>query len=216
MAKRPKLVPAILASSTEELLAQARRVAPLTDLLSYDVADGELVGARTPKPEEYPRLPDGKQIFWHLMVHEPTEYLGACLEAPTAFVALHLEARGLQEALTYLAEQGISTGLVLSPRTPATALTPYLDAIQFAQVMTVDLGAQGQSFQPVQLQKLRELRSLAPGLELAVDGGVSSATIESILRYRPDYLVVGSALTRSETPSDSWQTLNRLIDIGIQ
>lgn len=212
---KPMLIPAILAQTVEGLLAQAERVAPLSDLIHYDVADGRFVSTQTPPPSDYPHLTEGKRIIWHLMVEEPDEFLDACLQYPTERIILHAESRGLEAALTILTEREIPAGLALNPRTRVAEITQLLREIPYVQVMTVEPGAQGHAFQPTLLTKITQLREAFPALQIAVDGGLNSATIESVSRYHPDYVVVGSALTEAEDPNDEYRILTRLTSINL-
>lgn len=205
------IVPALLASTPQELERQLEKVAGLSPLLSYDVADGVLVSPATPWPGEYPLPPDGTAVFWHLMVRDPVAMLPACLRFPTKMIALHAEADGLPSALAQLASAGVPAGLAVNPETPVNVVEPWLERIDFVQVMTVEPGGQGRPFLPEQLAKLRELRTLRPELQLIVDGGVSRATIQEVGRHNVDYIVVGSALTKAEDPARAYEELERAI-----
>lgn len=207
------IIPAVLADSPHALFAQAERVVGLGELLSYDVADGEFVRLHTPPPADYPKLSPGHRVFWHLMVHEPARYLADCLAFPSQIVAVHAEARGVGEALDELTKIDVLAALVLNPETPVSLIQPALDRVDLVQVMTVYPGAQGGRFLPEQLGKLTQLRALRENLVLAVDGGVDRATIEGVARYRPDYIVVGSALIEAEDPADEYGILTRLASI---
>ena len=211
---KPTLIPAILAPTAETLSRQAERLVHLSDVLHYDVTDGVFVATYTPPPSEYPHLAEGKQVVWHLMVEEPAEFLDACLQYPTERIILHAESRGLEAALDILAERDIPVGVAMNPRTRVAEVTPLLGDIPYVQVMTVEPGAQGHAFQPTELVKITQLRSLRPDLQIAVDGGINSGTIERVSRYHPDYCVVGSALTQSENPTDEYRTLSRLASLS--
>ncbi len=209
---RPQVVPALEAETVEQLARDANRVAGLTSLLHYDVADGQLVASRTPAPADYPKVPEGIHIFWHLMVQDPVDYLDACLDFPTELVTVAAEARGAAEAIGQLNERGIRAALALAPPTWPRDVVSLIDTVSVVQIMTVEPGGQGRPFQPAQLGKVAEVRALNPALQIAIDGGVSAATIEAVVRYRPTYIAVGSALAAATAPADVWQTLNRLVD----
>ncbi|MBI2589563.1 hypothetical protein HYW32_00805 [Candidatus Berkelbacteria bacterium] len=206
----PTLVPAILAKTSAELALQFDQVRNLSSLLSYDVADGQFVPSLTPSPRDFPQTSKA-EIFWHLMVEKPLEFIDECLALPTKIIAVQAEAGGAPAAIEKLASSPVLTGLVVNPSTPVRALEQFLPQVDLIQIMTVIPGAQGQHFLPAMLPKLSQLRCLKSDLMLAVDGGVSSATIESVLRYRPDYIVVGSALTRARDPAEEWRVLSRLV-----
>lgn len=205
------IVPALLAPTPEDLARQLEKVGPLSPLLSYDVADGVLVAPASPWPGEYPQPPDGTAIFWHLMVKDPIAMLPACLRFPTKMVALHVEADGLPNALDQLQNGGVPMGLALNPETPVSAVEPWLERLDFVQLMTVEPGGQGRPFLMKQLEKIAELRVLRPELQIAVDGGVSRATIQEVGRHNVDYIVVGSALLAAEDPVRVYEELQGAI-----
>lgn len=212
-AGRPQLVPAIEAETVEQLIADAAQVAPLAHLLHYDVADGNFVASSTPRPVDFPSVAAGTAIFWHLMVHEPASYLNECLEFATDFVAVAAESEGVEEAIAQLSLRDIKTVLSLSPPTRPRDVAHLIDQVAGVQIMTIEPGGQGRPLEPTLLGKLAEVRVLNPTALLCVDGGANVATIEAIVRHRPDFIAVGSALTRAESVTDAWRTLNRLVDV---
>lgn len=205
------LIPSVMGSTVDDVTRDAAHVVNLSPILNYDVADGQFVPATTPRPEDYPKVPEGIQIFWHLMVHEPIAYLDACLEHPSRMIALHAEAREVPVALSRLVGTEILAGITLNPRTLPRDVADLIEQVAFVQIMTIEPGAQGRLFQPELLAKLDLVRTINPQALLVVDGGANSGTIEAIVRYRPDYIAVGSALTRAESPVDAWAILNRIV-----
>lgn len=209
---KPKLIPSVLGTSIEALERDAAKVARLSDVVNYDVADGVFVPTKTPDPTEYPKLPSGTSVFWHLMVSDPLEYLEACLAHPTSMIAIHVESDNVGQVLTTLRSNDVFVGVTVNPGTRIAEIAHLLDVVQFVQVMTVDPGMQGRPFKPELLPKIDQIRSLSEELAVAVDGGANIATIQSITKYHPSYIAVGSALTQTDDPVDAWRTLNRLVD----
>lgn len=199
----------------QQLRHDAERVALLAPLLHYDVADGEFVSSRTPRPVDYPKVPDGVQIFWHLMVHEPINYLDDCLSFDTECVAVGAEARGARSAIDYLTERGTKAALSLNPATRPRDVADLITSVTIVQIMTVEPGGQGHPFQPTLLGKFDEVRAINPFAAIAIDGGANVATLEAIVRAAPAYIAIGSALTQAQSPTDTWQTLNRLVDVTL-
>jgi ribulose-phosphate 3-epimerase len=73
-----------------------------------------------------------------------------------------------------------------------------LGELDFVQIMTVQAGFGGQSFQSGPLSKIAELRRARPDLLIEVDGGVSRDTIGECVTAGADVLVVGSAIFNGE------------------
>lgn len=206
-----QLIPAILGETPAELEEQLSRVGSLASLISYDVTDGILAGPQTPKIALYPMPLKGASIFWHLMVSEPAEVIDSCFDFPTSIVALHVEATGLETGLSALRRRDIQIGLAINPDTPVSALTPYITTLDFVQVMTVQPGRQGQGFLPEQLLKIQEIRLQRSDIQIAIDGGLNHVTIPLVQSYHPDYLIVGSALTRAQDAAETYSRLEHLV-----
>lgn len=204
-----------MARSTEELERDVRRVINLSHLLNYDVADGQFVPSTTPRPADYPKVPQGTQIFWHLMVQHPADYIAECLQHPTRMVALHAEAAGLAAGLSELESRDVLVGITLNPRTQPRDVLELIERADFVQIMTIEPGAQGKRFQPELLVKVDQVRAIKSEAVVVIDGGANSGTIETITRHSPDYVAIGSALVRAEDAAEEWQTLNRLADVTV-
>jgi ribulose-phosphate 3-epimerase len=60
--------------------------------------------------------------------------------------------------------------------------------------MSVHPGFGGQSFLPAVLPKFRELRALAPALDLSVDGGIGEETAADCAAAGANVLIAGTTL----------------------
>jgi ribulose-phosphate 3-epimerase len=78
--------------------------------------------------------------------------------------------------------------------------------------MSVMAGFGGQSFDPVAVEKLREVRAMAgPSVLLSVDGGICRETIGPCAAAGADLFVVGSALFSQD---DYGRSLRELTDLA--
>jgi ribulose-phosphate 3-epimerase len=75
----------------------------------------------------------------------------------------------------------------------------------------VDAGFGGQSFNEVALDKLRQVRQMAPNVLLEVDGGVNDDTIARCASAGAQLFVVGSAIFRQP---DYGQAIQRLASLA--
>lgn len=206
-----KIVPAILGSNQEEVQKQFEAVAGLTDLISYDVADGHFVPSITPQPLDYPNPQNGQQIFWHLMVDNPQHYLNECLTFPSRIIAVHVESKGVTQSLAILLKSDVLSGLVFNPETKVSEHLSLIQKADLVQVMTVKPGEQGNDFIAQSLDKIPELKKIKDNLLIAVDGGINLDTIEVVMRYQPDYIVVGSFLTKVVGIKENFEILEDII-----
>lgn len=202
-----KIIPAILASTKEELQAQLNKVAALGDLISYDVADDFVEGLVTPPIAEYPQLPEGKKVFWHLMVNNPLDLIQDCLSFPTQIIAIHAESQEPDRVLQHIKQLGVKAGLVFNPTTNPKNFKDLIQLADVAQIMTVTPGAQGRGFDSSNLDQISWIRSVNPNIEIAIDGSVNLDTIKEVSKYNPDFIVVGSFLTKAKNPKEDLSLL---------
>ena len=72
--------------------------------------------------------------------------------------------------------------------------------------MSVEPGFGGQSFMPVALKKIEQIRRMADqqghtSLHIEVDGGIDRTTGRQVIDAGADILVAGSALFKAEDPA---------------
>ena len=88
-------------------------------------------------------------------------------------------------------------GIVVKPKTPASAVAEYLPMVDLVLVMTVEPGFGGQKFMADMMPKVKELRTMLdavnPSCHLEVDGGVDLNTCVTCKENGADVLVAGSA-----------------------
>lgn len=145
----------------------------------------------------------------HLMIEKPLRYVEEFVKAGADMVTIHVEADQPQntlEALDKIHALGCKAGIVLKPRTPASAAIPYLEKVDMILVMTVEPGFGGQKFMEEQMDKIRQLKALLapvnPGCLIEVDGGVDSVTCEICKNAGANVLVAGSAYFKAENRAE--------------
>jgi ribulose-phosphate 3-epimerase len=166
--------------------------------LHLDVMDGSFVPNLTygmPIVAAIRKLTD-LPIDVHLMIQRPQSYLKQFREAGADILTIHIEAvEDPRPVLEQIRSLGCGAGIALNPPTPISRLEPCLDLCDLVLVMSVQAGFGGQSFNPIALDKLRQLRELAePDLLLEIDGGISPATITQASAAGAQLFVVGSAI----------------------
>ncbi len=199
----PSVLPSLLLCDFGNLQREVERLEDAgVQALHLDVMDGNFV----------PNLTYGMPVIAgvrhltsmpldaHLMINHPQRYLESFYEAGTDSLTVHVESvEDPRAVLSDIRQLGMASGLAVDTQTPVSAVADYLDVCDLVLVMSVPIGFGGQPFDPVALEKLRELRRLAgPELLLQVDGGVNAATIGSCSAAGADLFVVGSAIFRSE------------------
>ena len=206
-----KISPSILSADFANLERDIRRISS-ADYVHVDVMDGlfvpnisigiPVVKAIRPTTE----LP----LDVHLMIERPVRYVDQFCDAGADIVTCHVEAdteENILAAIEKIHAKGKRAGVVVKPKTPASAVLPFIDKVEMILVMTVEPGFGGQKFLDNQMAKVRRLRDeiTRRGLKtrIQVDGGVSPKTAHIVAEAGADVLVAGSAVYGAENPAQA-------------
>ena len=82
--------------------------------------------------------------------------------------------------------------------------------------LTVNPGFYGSPFIPEALEKVAELHSAVPDVEIGVDGGIKESNIALVAQVGVDVIYVGSAIFLAPQPDESFHRLLALAHEGSQ
>ncbi|MFG0334369.1 MAG: ribulose-phosphate 3-epimerase [Maioricimonas sp. JB049] len=167
-------------------------------MLHLDVMDGHFVPNLSYGPMVIERLRSQTDLTFdaHLMISEPARYLDAYLEAGCDWITIHAEAVDHPlPLLQRIRDAGRLAGLAFNPGTPVSDIEQVLPACDLVLVMSVEPGFGGQAFNPIALEKVRQVRQLAgAGQIISIDGGIGPSTIADAAAAGANVFVVGSAI----------------------
>ena len=151
----------------------------------------------------------------HIMVTHPLRYIPALAAAGADLVTFHIESADKPNAvISAIKTHGLKPGLAFSPKTPVSAVTPYLSDIDLVLPMSVEPGLGGQTFQPETLKKIDALHQIAQEianpLDISVDGGVTTEIAPDAVQQGATILVAGTAIFGSQYPETVIQKLRTL------
>ena len=136
----------------------------------------------------------------HLMIETPIKYAEEFCKAGADYLTIHVESdteENIHKTIDLIRSLGVKPGVVVKPKTPASAVKPFLDKIDMVLVMTVEPGFGGQKFMADMMPKVKELRAMIdevnPDCYLEVDGGVDPVTCAVCKENGANVLVAGSA-----------------------
>ena len=212
---RLRIAPSILSADFAHL---ADAVAALedggADLIHVDVMDGRFVPNLTigvPVVQALKRVAH-VPLDVHLMIVEPERHIAAFAEAGASMMSVHVEASPhLHRTLTAIKDLGSQAGAVLNPSTPASALEPVTDLLDFVLVMSVNPGFAGQRFIPGSTSKIEAVRSLldqaGSQASVEIDGGIQPENAAIVVQAGADILVAASAIFGTDDPAAATRRL---------
>jgi ribulose-phosphate 3-epimerase len=215
----PVILPSMLLCDFGNLELEIERLEEAGfEALHMDVMDGNFVPNMTygmPIIEAVCRLTK-MPIDVHLMIRNPAQYAQAFIDAGADMITFHIEAAPEPiELLRSIRSQGVAAGLAINPSTSMEAILPYVDECDLVLVMSVEAGFGGQKFNPVALDRLKQLKQqFGTKLLLEVDGGVNAATAASCQQAGADLLVVGSAIFRENDYCQAMTNLHRAMQVA--
>jgi ribulose-phosphate 3-epimerase len=210
----PVILPSLLLCDFGHLADEVGRLEESgVQALHLDVMDGHFVPNLTygmlivEAVRKLTELP----IETHLMISEPERYADRFIDSGATVVTFHYEAvddpRPLLDAIR---ARGAVAGLAFNPQTPVSAIQPALAHCDVVLTMSVTPGFGNQKFEPVAIDKLRELAGLVgPEVLLEVDGGIHPGTIGLCAAAGARAFAVGSAIFQHPPYSESIATLVR-------
>jgi ribulose-phosphate 3-epimerase len=203
-----RVVPAILTNDPEALKNMLEQAEKYTDYVQIDIMDGKFVPSTSITWEQLAAI--RTRIKWevHLMVEKPESQLEYYKKVGAIKAIFHFEASEKPEMVISAARKlNIQVGMAVNPETPVSkflSLSNRLDSVLF---LSVHPGFYGAKFLPEVLDKIVELRRVAPSLKIGIDGGVKETNIAEIARSGVNEIFVGSAILLQPDPGAAYRRL---------
>jgi len=215
MEKISKVVPAILAEDNKTLETLVRQSAVFASYVQFDFMDGKFVPSVSVPCEALTGLT--MKFGWeaHLMVENPESCFKELHKAGAQRVIFHYEATASpRDVISQARDLALGVGIAINPETPASALISLILEVDHVLLLSVHPGFYGSKYIPEVLDKVSELREIAPDIEIGLDGGVKESNIAHIASAGVDAICVGSAIFLQPDPAESYRQLLSLAEEG--
>ena len=211
-----KVGPSILNADFARLAEEIGRVKN-SDFIHVDVMDGHYVpniSMGVPVVKSIRKVTD-LPIEVHLMIEKPDRYIKPFAEAGANGVIFHVEtvANPLQ-TIKLMQLNDLNKGISANARIEVEKLFPFLTEVDLAQVMTVEAGFGGRSFNASPLPKIqalaRYLKEKKISCDIEVDGGINLETGLRCVKAGANVLVAGTSVFASANPEETVNQLKAL------
>ncbi len=207
------VIPVINEKDFTEIQRKIKLVEPYSSWVQIDIADGIFTKHQTwNNPTDLLKLSGLIKIEVHLMVTNPELILENWLKNPRVQrVIVHCEATLKMERIIGLArEYDKELGIAVNPETPLEKIEPYLNRVNFFQILAVTPGWAGQEFDSRVLDKIKSLKLRKNDVIIEVDGGVTPEKSRFLKEAGADILASATYIFSS---SNIKEAMNNLINI---
>jgi len=194
-----KIIPSI---NTETFEIAKQRIDTLKDLTKefhLDISNLDFANFQTwNNPKELDRLDENLKLQVHLMTKlKPQEILKWSNHRIKTLI-LHLEACQLPHALIKFAKK-LKKEIIISwsPLIEKEFIDEFVRFVNGLLILGVYPGKSGQELLPSTFERLKtalEYKLKLKKFKIFVDGGIDKSNIKEIIKYKPDYIILGKAI----------------------
>lgn len=200
------LSPSILSADFWHLGEDIRQLeAEQVSWLHVDVMDGIFVPSISYGMPVMKCVRKQTDLFFdvHLMIDRPERYIKDFADSGADLINFHLEAtEQVEETIASIRALGKKVGITIKPKTPVSAVEPYLHLVDMVLIMTVEPGFGGQKLIPECMGKIKEVRAMADAkgldIDIEVDGGIHLGNVEEAVASGANVIVAGSAVFKDD------------------
>lgn len=207
------VIPVINEKYFEEIVRKIKLVEPHVDWVQIDIADGVFTPNKNwGNPADLLNFETKAKIELHLMVKNPEEIIEDWLKIPLVKrVIFHFEAtQKIEEIIEIAKKYQKEAGLAIGPKTSWEVLKPYLDKIKFVQILAVEPGPAGQTFDWTNIDKIKALKDFKKDVIIEVDGGVTPENARALKEAGSDIVNSSHYIFSNPNIAEAIRTLENI------
>ncbi len=211
----PHIIPAVVPRDAADIETRAEVSSKFAQWLHVDICDGDFTPDNNWPLPGLSKLPaDTLAYEAHIMASAPEPIGLAMLESGAQRLIVHREvfadlAEAERVCTSWRAAGAREIGCALLLDTPLSELDGMAHFVDFVQLMSIPrVGHQGEQFDEHVLSRVEELHAAYPEMMVSVDGGISEANVEELVRAGANRLVVGHVLLESTEPEATYASIH--------
>lgn len=208
-----KIAPSILGVDYGDLNHHLQQLEPFSDMFHVDVMDGNFVPNLSIGAMVVDKMKTTIPLDCHLMINNPDQYIPDYVKAGAYSITFHAEAsKNIKKTIELIKELGCLACIAINPDTPIEKIKKVIPMVDMVLVMSVHPGFGGQGFIADVLPKIREIRKLAPDLDIQIDGGITDKTAPLAKKAGANVFVAGSYILKADDPKKAAEKLRESIE----
>ncbi|MBP9667836.1 hypothetical protein KBD87_03460 [Candidatus Saccharibacteria bacterium] len=201
------IAPSVTVENADQYKDYMTKISPFAERIHIDTADGEFAPAFL-IGEDQMWWPANWQADIHAMVARPSEHVDKLIALKPSLITFHAE---VQEDITPILQKiqaaGIRAGIALLKPTVPESVGSLIQLADHVMIFSGELGHYGGQASLMQLEKVRLIRAIKPGVEIGWDGGVNLENAFTLSQGGVDVLSVGGTIAKSTDPAAAYKSL---------
>ena len=214
------IFPSNHSQNINQLTALIAQLDPLVPGYHVDIMDGHYVPHTMGSVELTHQIRNitQKQLWAHLMVHNPISWIKQLQLNPGDIVSVHYETitKDYEGFIKIAEHKQLVASLAINPETPIRKIIHLLPLFNHILLMSVNPGASGQAFILGTFEKINELidwqKKNHASLNITVDGGVNESNIKQLKELNVTAVAVTNGLFNNFDPIDNFNKLKKLTE----
>ena len=201
------ICPTVLADTVGEYRDQMESIQDFASRIQIDLGDGRFTNETVGTADVW--WPEHITADIHLMYQQPVKAIDDLVILHPDLVIIHAEADDAAEALALLREHHIRTGVALLQETTVESAADLVRLSDHILIFSGSLGSFGGRVDLSLLNKVQQIRTIEPDIEIGWDGGISVETARKLADGGVDVLNVGGAIQKANQPENAYRDLLR-------